>query len=95
MELRIPASGPSAQKLVLHATKSRDFGILRFMVNGKLAGAAVDLYAERPTPSGPIELGVFTPVDGAIILRAEVVGKNPKSKGTLFGIDCVTLNSAE
>ena len=95
VELRFPAQGTVAKKLVLYATKSYDFGIIEFTIKGKVAGAKVDLYAAAPTPSGPIELGVFAPSDGAYILRAEVVGRNPNSKGTLFGLDCVSLSTAE
>ncbi len=89
VEVRIPASSPVAEKLTLHATKSKDFGIVRFSVNGKPVGADADLFACKPVASGPIELGAFDPVDGAYVLRVEVVGQNPKSKGTLFGLDCV------
>ena len=95
VELSFPAPTPVAKKLVLYATKSYDFGILRFSINGQVAGAEVDLYAAAPTPSGPIKLGVFVPADGAYILRAEVVGKNPNSKGALFALDCVSLSTAE
>jgi hypothetical protein len=95
VEIRIPAASPVAEKLTLHATKSNDFGMLRFSVNGKPAGAAVDLYAAKPVPSGPIVLGAFAPVDNAYLLRVEVTGKNPKSKGTFFGIDCMTFGAAE
>ena len=95
VELRIPASSPSGQKLVLHATRSYDFGILKFAVNGKPAGTNVDLYSPKPTSSGPIVLGAFAPVDGAYALQVEVVGKNPKSKGTFFGLDCVVIERAD
>ena len=43
--------------------------------------------------SGP--MGAFDPVDSAYVLRVEVVGKNPKSKGTFFGLDCVMFAEAE
>ena len=95
VEVRIPAASPVAEKLTLHATKSWDFGILRFSVNGKPAGVETDLYAPKPIPTGAIELGAFEPVDSAYLLRVEVVGKNPESKGTFFGLDCVTLAEAE
>ena len=95
IEFRFPAQSPVAEKLILHATKSFDFGILRFKVNGKPAGKDVDLYASKPAPSGAIELGIFTPDDGAYVLRVEVVDKNPKSRGTFFGLDCVTLTEAK
>lgn len=94
VEIRIPASSPVAEKLTLHATKAVDYGILRFSVNGKPAGAKVDLYfGKKATSCGPVVLGTFDPVDSAYVLRVEVVGKNPKSKGALFGLDCVTLGA--
>jgi hypothetical protein len=65
-------------------------------VNGQKAGADMDLFSGEQgvcTPTGPIELGTFTPKDGQLVLRAEVIGGNPKSMGTesFFGLDCVTL----
>ena len=95
IEIRIPAASPVAENLTLYATKSHDFGILRFSVNGKPAGGEVDLYAKKPVPSGVIGLGTFKPVDSAYVLRVEVAGKNPKSTGTFFGLDCVKLTEAK
>jgi hypothetical protein len=95
VEIRIPATTPVAEILTLHATKSWDYGIMRFSVNGKAFGQDVDLYAEKPTPSAPIMLGAFDPADGAYVLRVEVVGKNPKSRAAFFGLDCVTLSEAQ
>lgn len=95
VELRIPAASPALQQLALHGTKSADFGIIQVTVNGEAAGSAVDLYASRPMPSGAIELGTFAPVDGAFVVRVEAVGKNPESRGALFGIDCVSLAEVE
>jgi hypothetical protein len=92
VELRIPTESESVESLVLFATKGADYGIVKLSVNGTPAGDEIDLYAGKPTSSGPIVLGTFDPVDGAYVLRIEVVGQNPKSKGTFFGIDCVTLN---
>jgi hypothetical protein len=94
VEVRFPAKGPTPVKLTLHATRSYDYGTLRFTVNGQPAGADVDLYAAKPVPSGAIELGAFGPVDGAYVLRAEVVGKNAKSTGKYFGLDCVVIAAA-
>ena len=91
--LRIPAK--EKRKLTLYATKSWDYGILRFSVNGQPAGKDFDAWAERPKPSGPVTLGVFEPKNGAFILRVEVVGANPKSKNSksFFGLDAVTLTA--
>lgn len=91
VELRIPAT--QKQKITLYATKSWDYGILRFTINGEPAGQEFDAWADRAIASGPIVLGAFTPRDGAFLLRVEVVGANPKSKGSksYFGLDAVTL----
>jgi hypothetical protein len=93
VELRIPAT--EKRKLTLYATKSWDYGILRFAVNGQPAGKDYDAWAEKPVASGPIELGVFEPKDGAFLFRVEVVGANPKSKNSksFFGLDAVTLTA--
>jgi hypothetical protein len=95
LELLVPAVDASRARLTLHATKSHDYGSLRFSVNGQAAGVDVDLYAARPIPSDPIELGIFLPIDGGYRLRAEVVGKNPQSRDTYFGLDCVIVDSAK
>ncbi|WP_246114239.1 glycoside hydrolase family 172 protein [Rubripirellula tenax] len=95
VELRIPASSPSAEKLVLHATRSQDFGIVRLSVNGKQVAPDVDLYAAKPIPSEAIQLGTCDSVNSAYVLRVELVGKNPQSKDAFFGLDCVTLTPVE
>ncbi|MCH5377464.1 MAG: DUF2961 domain-containing protein, partial [Planctomycetes bacterium] len=69
IELRFPVEGHEPCKLILHATESHDYGVLRLTVNGQPAGEDIDTYAETPGPLGPLELGVFKPVDGAFTLR--------------------------
>ncbi|MCM2370402.1 glycoside hydrolase family 172 protein [Aporhodopirellula aestuarii] len=91
IEWAIPAQSPGAEKLVLHATKSYDFATLRFTVNGIAIEPAIDLFSEKPTPTGAIELGEFSSIDGAYTLQVEVVGKNRESSGFRFGIDCVSV----
>jgi hypothetical protein len=95
VELAIPAKESGAKKVVLHATRATDYGKLRFTVNGKPADVPFDGYAEKPAPSGPINLGVYEPKDGKFMLRAEVVGTNPASTGAkyFFGLDAVVLDT--
>lgn len=90
IEWTIPAKGSVAETLVLNATKSYDFAIVSFTVNGIPVDQKVDLYAEKPAPTGEIKLGDFTPIDGAYVLRMTVVGKNDASSGFRLGIDCIT-----
>jgi hypothetical protein len=63
-------------------------------VNGKPAEATFDGYAEKPAPSGPINLGIHEPKNGKFILRVEVAGTNPASTGSkyYFGLDAVVLD---
>jgi len=94
VEVRFPADKPGPRKLTLHATKSWDYGILRFSVNGTRLETEYDTYSKTPVPTGPIELGVFEPKDGQFLLRVEVVGANPQAKGSkcYFGLDCVVIS---
>lgn len=97
IELKIPATSKS--KVILYATKSWDYGIVRFTVNGAKAGNDTDLCSlkKEVLATGPIDLGAFEPKDGGFTLRAEVVGSNPKSEATksFFGIDCIVLEPAK
>jgi hypothetical protein len=94
VEVAIPAKEPGARKIVLHATRAPDYGMLRFAVNGKAAEVTFDGYAVKPAPTGPIDLGVHEPKDGKFMLRAEVIGANPASTGPkyFFGLDAVVLD---
>lgn len=96
VELRLPVEGDTPVKVTLYATKSWDYGIVRFSVNGKPIEGEFDLFSGQDglcVPTGAIELGVFSPENSALILRVEVVGTNEKSIGAryYFGLDCVVL----
>jgi hypothetical protein len=93
VELAVPVQGDRSRAVTLYGTKSHDYGILRFAVNGQPAGSDYDAYRPEAAASGPIELGSFEPKDGKFLLRAEVVGANPESKGPryFFGLDCVVF----
>jgi hypothetical protein len=95
VELAIPAPDTAAKKLTLYATKSWDYGILKFTVNGQRAGKDYDSYSPTVILSGPIDLGTFEPKDGKFVLRVEVVGGNSESKNSksYFGLDAVTLTA--
>jgi hypothetical protein len=93
VELALPAAGDEPIEVTVLGTKSRDYGILRFSVNGQAAGKDYDAYAAEAVASSPIELGNFRPQDGKLLLRVEVVGANPAATGMrfFFGLDCVVL----
>ncbi len=96
VEFTIPAAKPAA--VAVYATRSWDYATVRFTVNGKKAGEDLDLCSgvREVKATGRIALGTFEPLNGALTLRAEVVGASAKSEkpGTYFGLDCVVLEPA-
>ena len=94
VELRIPVAEPGPKRVTLYGTKSRDYGILRFSIDGKAVAKDYDAYSGQSMASGPIDVGVFEPKDGQMVLRVEVVGANPAATGTksFFGLDAVVLS---
>ena len=91
IELGIPAKDNESKRLILSLTKSRDYGILRFSVNGQQVPHDFDAYSLKSVLAAPLDLGVFTPRDKQFRLRVEVVGTNPAAQGPkyYFGLDCV------
>jgi hypothetical protein len=94
VELVVAENVQGPQKLTLYATKSYDFGTLRFSVNGSKIEPDWDAYAPQPALTGPMGLGTFEPKDGKIVMRVEVTGANPAAKDTrsFFGLDCVVMD---
>jgi hypothetical protein len=83
----------------VYATRSWDYAIVHFSLNGEKTGPDVDLYntkGRQVAKTGPIDLGQTAAKEGKILLRVDVVGANPKSEGTksLFGLDCIVLTAA-
>ncbi len=93
--LQVPVGDERPRKVTLYATKSYDYEIVRFSINGQAAGNDFDGYHARAVASGPIELGTFAPKEGKLLLRAEAVGTNPASNGAryFFGLDCIVLGN--
>ncbi|MFO0962215.1 MAG: glycoside hydrolase family 172 protein [Phycisphaerales bacterium] len=95
IELLVPApAGPCSVRLF--ATKSWDYGVVRFAVDGVEAGKPVDLCSGmqgRVLPVGPIDLGVHTATDGVLRVRATLVGRSAAAQapGTFFGLDAVVV----
>ena len=94
VELEVTAPSANARQIVLHATQAPDYGTLKFTINGQPVAETLDGYAPTVQPAAPLKLGTFTPENNKFILRAEVTGTNPASKGAryFFGLDCVLLN---
>lgn len=95
VELAIPASKRS--RITLHATRSWDYATVTFSAWGRNLGTPIDLASGtqgKVIASGPIDLGLVSPVDGVIRLRATLTGKGPTAlpPGTYFGLDAAVLS---
>jgi hypothetical protein len=93
VELEVPAPDAQPRQLVLYATQAPDFGILGFTINGQTSATTLDCWGSEVQPAEPVKLGAFAPQEGRFLLRAEVTGANPQSKGAriFFGLDCLVL----
>lgn len=95
IEVRVSAPDGERHELILHATRSWDYGIIQVRINGVKAGEPIDLCSSKheviATPA--ISLGTHAPVDGSYVLRFELVGKNASAEapGTYFGLDCLVI----
>ncbi|SBW03502.1 glycoside hydrolase family 172 protein [uncultured Dysgonomonas sp.] len=80
-------------KMILYATQSFDYGIIKFVINGKPLNLNFDGYSKTVKHAEPLNLGIFAPVDGKIKLRIEIVGTNKLSQGAryMFGLDYIQL----
>lgn len=87
--MQVPAPDAKARELSITATQARDYGILRFTVNGKAAKNTFDGYAPNVVPAAKLSLGTVAPVDGKYEIKVEVTGANPESKDSRYflGID--------
>lgn len=72
-------------------TRAKNYGVVQVLVNGKPAGALIDGYADQVEPSGPQLLGNFDLQSGTNKIEFEVMGKDVRSGGTLFGIDGILV----
>jgi hypothetical protein len=90
--LPVPVQG--RYHVIVYLTKARDYGTVRFSVNGQQLGPTIDCFhPDTVVSSGAIDLGSVRLQKGTATLRGEVVGTNPKSDGTryMWGLDAVVL----
>lgn len=77
-------------RLLVHATRSYDFGKYQAFLNGVKIGPVLDFYSEE-TRDWEFHLLDFWPEPGSYKLRLECVGRNPRSTAHWLGIESVRL----
>jgi hypothetical protein len=94
-----PVAKAGMYQVSLYATMSRDYGIVQVAVDGIRRGKAVDLFAPEVLPTGRINLAgekEMMQLDaGKHTITVEVIGRNERSGGELFGVDCLALVRVE
>jgi hypothetical protein len=88
---RVVPDKPGRYRVTLRLTTSRDFGIVRVLLDGAEAARDVDLYTARPGLR-ELDLGERE-LSGPVELRLQLTGANPESRPprSCFGLDCVVL----
>jgi hypothetical protein len=97
VDLELPVAADRRYHVFVYLTKARDYGVVRFQLNGKSLGRAVDCFnADNVVSTGAIDLGTADLQKGTARLRVEVIGSNPSSVGLryMWGLDCVVLKPA-
>lgn len=94
VDLELPVEADGAYEVTAYLTKARDYGIVRFSVNGNPIGKEIDCFeVNKVLATGPISLGEVNLKKGGARLRLEVVGTHANSVGLRYmaGLDCIVL----
>lgn len=94
VDLAVPVPEDGRYRVVVYLTRARDYGKVRFSLDGKPIGGPVDGFEPNAVVStGPIGLGEVDLKKGAGTLRVEVVGTNERSSGLryMWGLDGIEL----
>ena len=82
LELALPVAKQGRYAISVGLTRYRTFGTFQFLVNGKAAGAPVDMYGNPEKDAASpftVTLGTFALEAGDNILALRLVGTNPNT----------------
>ncbi len=97
LTLNVPFAEAGSYQVVVYPTKSWDYGVLQFLVDGRRAGEPIDTFnIDHPTSIGRPEafsLGVHDLEGSSFDLTINVVGTNESTRPPHYywGLDCVVL----
>jgi hypothetical protein len=90
-----PAPEASTYRVFGRFVKAPDYGTVQLSLNGKPAGAPLDLYAEKVTAADEMLLGEYVLLPGDNMLGVESVGANERAaKKYMAGLDYLRLERA-
>ena len=88
LEIPFEVKETGVYSFMIVATKSWDYGIYEYQVDGKPLGKPVDQY-DNVVSFEEVNLGRKHLSAGRHVLRVENKGKNPASDGYYFGLDAI------
>jgi len=102
VELALPVPAEGTYRVVAYLVTAPGHGVVRISLDGRPLGPLIDGFGPGPDPpsyaifdatppSIATELGTVHLRKGTAKLRLEAVGKNEKSSGFSWGLDCVAL----
>jgi hypothetical protein len=86
--LNLPIAKTDRYQVGVYLTMAPEFGRIQPSLDGERLGDPLDLYAPRVIASGRVILTTRSLQAGRHTIRFEIMGKDPHSRGTDFGIDC-------
>lgn len=91
--LSVPFRAPSEGEfeIIGRFTRAKDYGNVRFKVNGAALPTEFQGYSAAVVPSGPISLGRAALKAGENVLEMEISGKDEKGEGYYVGLDGIEL----
>jgi hypothetical protein len=87
--LEVPLEKVGVYALALHLSKAEDYGIFSFQLDEGPESEAMDLFQPRLQPPTIVKLKPMTLAQGKHYLKITYHGKNPQSRNSLIGIDCL------
>jgi hypothetical protein len=70
-----------------------DYGICQIVVNSDPASSPIDLYDSWVAHDPPVDLGMHAFHAGGNAVTITIIGMNPKSAGTKFGLDYLLVQT--
>jgi hypothetical protein len=96
LNLSLKVAQTGTYRVTAELTKAVDYGIVKFCIDARDAGEAVDLYNNGVVPSGPVPLGTHRLEKGAHTLTIKIVGANEKAvKGYMCGLSRIALEAVK
>lgn len=90
--LEVPVEKDGHYRLRAQLTKADDYGIVTLMLNGKPLGPPVDLYAEKVSATGALDLGEHNLSEGISRFALRIEGCNERAKPAyMAGVDYLLL----